>query len=125
MSLNIDRHVLVVDRNAAWGRHVARALEPAGYAVDWAADLESAMDRLEANRHALAIVDADLGLVSGSLAITALRWRHPSLRVVLTASEPTADHADEAHAVGAFFVPKPLHERALRALVEACLAREV
>jgi len=118
----VDPAVLVVDQSRTWCEYVANALEPAGYRVDWTVDTHTALERLEVGLHDLAIVDADLGTRRGADLIAALRRRHPSLRVVLTSGDATDADEDDAHLIGAFFVPKPFGRRALRTLVDACLA---
>jgi DNA-binding response OmpR family regulator len=117
-----DAPVLVVDRSSSWGQYVADALEPAGYQVDWTVDFFVALERCDRTRHALAIIDANLGTQRGADLVVALRRRHPSLRVVLTSEAVTDADEDDAHRVGALFMPKVFRRQALLSLVDACLS---
>jgi len=117
-----DAAVLVVDRSQSWCQYVADALVPAGYHVDWTIDPHAAIELHDPERHALAIVDADLGALRGADLVATFRRRDPSLRVVLTSGTATADHADDAQMIGAFFSPKVFRPQALLSLVAACLS---
>ncbi|HXJ34006.1 MAG TPA: response regulator [Candidatus Eisenbacteria bacterium] len=117
-----DKAVLVVDRSQSWCQYVADALVAAGYHVDWTVDPHTSVDLLDPGRHALAIVDADLGALRAADLVAAFRRRDPSLRVVLTSGTAAAEHADDAQTIGAFFSPKLFRPQALLSLVAACLS---
>lgn len=115
------RRVLVVDTSPTWCLYVADALPSDRYRVDWTADPRVALEKLDVDRHDLAIVDATLGRGRGAEVVAALRNVHPGLRVIVTSAAVTCEDVEQAERAGAFFVPKPLHHGALRKLVDACL----
>jgi len=114
--------VLVIDTSPEWGNHVFDALVPVGCEVDWAGDVDTAMEYLEDARHDLAIVEETLEDLRGRDVIAALRARRPALRAIITVDEFASHHERLTESAGAVVVPKSLDVRALRALVSACFA---
>jgi DNA-binding response OmpR family regulator len=115
--------VLVFDRNVDWARQVMAALRPAGYRVDWTSDLGTAIEWLEETQHVLAIVGTEVDALDAADVVARLRTRRPDLRVLLATADLGMDDEREAELAGAFPVPRDLGRRALRTVVDACVAR--
>jgi CheY-like chemotaxis protein len=85
--------VLLVNQSDFRRRDLGRTLEAMGYGVQPAADLNSALDHLEAGSFDLLITDLRLGDASNE-RLAELRRGHPDLPVVLTSSV-ARDYAEE------------------------------
>jgi len=121
MDYNAAFRVLVIDTSPEWGNRVFDALAPAGCEVDWAGDVETAIEYLDDVRHDLAIVDEVLDDVRGRDIVAALRARRPDLRAIITV-EALPPHHERLDAAGALVVPKSLDACGLRTVVSACFA---
>src|SRR5262245_59814780 len=87
-----ERRVLVLTTDPRAGRHAAAALVVAGIAVDWTADLDTAIEAITERSYDVVIVSAVLGPLDGADAIVALRSYRPDLRALLVGDEATAEH---------------------------------
>ena len=80
------RRVLVVEDNVEVGRFATQILQDLGYATEWAANGEAALERLDANADGFDAVFSDVVMpgMGGIAMAEALRARLPNLPVVLT-----------------------------------------
>jgi len=80
------RRILVVEDNVEVGRFATQILHDLGYATEWAANAEAALDRLGADGDGFDAVFSDVVMpgIGGIALAEALRSRLPHLPVVLT-----------------------------------------
>ncbi len=80
------RRILVVEDNVEVGRFATQILHDLGYATEWAANAEAALDRLGADGDGFDAVFSDVVMpgMGGVALAEALRSRLPHLPVVLT-----------------------------------------
>ncbi len=82
----VGRRILVVEDNVEVGRFATQILHDLGYATEWAANAEAALERLGADGDGFDAVFSDVVMPGmGGIALAkALRRRLPNLPVVLT-----------------------------------------
>jgi DNA-binding NtrC family response regulator len=80
------RRILVVEDNVEVGRFDTQILQDLGYAIQWAANAEAALEQLGADGDGFDAVFSDVLMagMGGIASVEALRRRLPDLPVVLT-----------------------------------------
>jgi signal transduction histidine kinase/ActR/RegA family two-component response regulator len=93
------RRILVVEDNVEVGRFATQILHDLGYATEWAANAEAALDRLGADGDGFDAVFSDVVMPGmGGIALAeALRSRLPHLPVVLTSGYSHVLAEDGSH----------------------------
>jgi serine phosphatase RsbU (regulator of sigma subunit) len=115
--------ILVVDDDAGLRRTLERILSPA-YHVETVAGAGEALERVEAARYDLALVDVRLKEGDGYSLCSAIRERRPYTDVILitgSISEPDEKLFRSLEEGAFYFLFKPFDRRVLLALVERCL----
>lgn len=120
-------HLLVVDDNRANRELLARHLEREGHTWDTAVDGVQALDKLEAGRFDLVLLDLKMPRMDG---IEVLRWmkRDPVLQhvpVIIVSGHQDLPLTVECIQLGAEdYLPKPFDVVVLQARINACLQRK-
>jgi DNA-binding response OmpR family regulator len=112
------KRVLVVDDEATVRFLLSRVLAHAGYAVDVATDGEAALDRIQASRPDLIVLDLMMPGLDGWGVLERLKAMPAPPPVLVVSAHGDSDtplRAAEAGAAG--YMTKPF---ALKALVETC-----
>jgi len=115
--------ILVVDDDAGLRRTLERILSPT-YRVESVAGAPEALERVEAARFDLALVDVRLKEGDGYSLCSAIRERRPHTDVILitgSISEPDEKLFRSLEEGAFYFLFKPFDRRVLLALVERCL----
>ena len=115
--------ILVVDDDAGLRRTLERILSPT-YHVESVAGAPEALERIEAARYDLALVDVRLKEGDGYSLCSAIRERRPHTDVILitgSISEPDEKLFRSLEEGAFYFLFKPFDRRVLLALVERCL----
>ncbi|PLX84135.1 MAG: hypothetical protein C0614_05215 [Desulfuromonas sp.] len=107
----IPRRILVVDDEESIRFTFGVFLGDAGYAVDTAEDLATAVNRLETTRYDVLFLDILLGRDSGITVLEACRNINPHCSVIMVTGAPEIKTAADAVRLGAFdYVTKPVHQ---------------
>jgi two-component system, OmpR family, response regulator RegX3 len=115
--------ILVVDDEQSYRDALAVALQREGFAVDLAADGVEAMDRFEASRPALVLLDVMLPKVSGIDVCREIRARSRVPIIMVTARNAEIDAVVGLEVGADDYVSKPFRLRELIARVRAALRR--
>ena len=103
------RRVLIVEDRDSLRRMLAEALSGEGYAVEAAADAETAIARLRTSAFDLVLTDLKLPGASGLEVLAAARAAQPATPVVVLTGYGTVSTAVEAMKAGAYeFLEKPV-----------------
>lgn len=118
------RCVLIVDDDIDFASSLAGLLSLEGYRTPIAHDAAVALDRLESERVAVALVDVRLGIGDGVDLVRALRQRNPDLVCVMVTAYASIETAVEALKAGAYdYLSKPFYTEELLALLDRCFER--
>jgi two-component system response regulator RegX3 len=115
--------ILVVDDEQSYRDALAVALQREGFAVDTAADGVEAIDRFEASRPALVLLDVMLPKVSGIDVCREIRSRSRVPIIMVTARNAEIDAVVGLEVGADDYVSKPFRLRELIARVRAALRR--
>src|ERR1700683_1580545 len=88
--------ILLVDDDAALGRHLARVLTRGGFEVIHALDSGGALHRIATESWDLLITDIELPGMTGLELLDRVRQRLPDLPVAVLTGNPTVDYAVSA-----------------------------
>lgn len=114
-------HILVVEDSADMRSLLKTSLESAGYSVQVAADGHSALAMQGESPADIVITDLFMPNGNGFEAITALRQRYPSVKIIaMSGAEPQrkTDYFNAAEILGAnATLRKPFHPDALLKLI--------
>jgi len=125
MADTFTMRILVVEDDPTLAEFVAKGLGEAGYAVDVAADGQTAAEKAGAVRPDLAVVDLMLPKLDGLGLIE--RWRHRGLRfpvLILSARRSVDDRVKGLQIGGDDYLTKPFAFAELLARVQALLRRQ-
>ncbi len=101
--------VLVIDDDTAIQQTFYRALSLAGYQVDVVSAGRDALERLNARRYDIVVVDAQLPDIHGLHLLSRIKELYPFIEVLVVTGFGTIDLAVEAIKLGAFhFLTKPV-----------------
>ncbi len=124
MSVPVAARILVVDDDHAFRVSTAALLRDEGYQVEAAADGESAVRALRAQRFDLMLLDLRLPGTDGLRIVEALRLWGEGVPILMISGFGTVDAAVEALHLGADdFLTKPVEPVVLCARVAAVLER--
>ena len=129
--MNADKSVLVVDDDAPIRDSLERILKRNGYAIQTAADGESALEVIRHQPVNLILADLRMPNMDGLQLLKAAKILSPEIEVILMTAYGEVDTAVEAMQTGAFhFIQKPLKRSEIlltiaRALEKQMLAIEV
>jgi two-component system response regulator RegX3 len=115
--------ILVVDDEQSYRDALSVALQREGFAVDTAADGVEAIDRFEASRPALVLLDVMLPRVSGIDVCREIRSRSRVPIIMVTARNAEIDAVVGLEVGADDYVSKPFRLRELIARVRAALRR--
>lgn len=119
----MKERILVVDDEESIRFTFNAFLTDAGYSVETAESLETALQMIEAHSFDAIFLDILLGRESGIRVLQASRESHPNTPVIMVTGAPEISTAAEAVRLGAFdYITKPLHQEDL--LRQAKLAVE-
>ena len=122
----MTRRILIVDDEENQRKALAIGLRLEGYEVFEAKDGEDALVRLDEHVIDLAIVDLMMPGIHGLDLARRMRFRHPTVRVVLTSAYHLTSRQLERAEVGALaFVPKPYRLEELMAFLALKLGNVV
>jgi len=122
MTARVLGRVLVVDDEANITDSVSRALERAGYAVDAAAGLTEAWDRLELTMPDVVICDVRLQEADGMGLLARIKESHPEIAVIMMTGYASIESAVQAIKAGAIdYLAKPFNPGQLRHVVAKAL----
>ncbi len=118
--------ILLAEDNATSRKIIAKILEHAGHQVDLVEDGEEALDRLEAHRYGLIILDMNMPLMGG---LDVLRIHRATVReqpptpVIIFTANATKEAMRDAEAAGAdLYLSKPIEAMALLDAVQKLVA---
>lgn len=115
--------ILVVDDDPSLRRLLGMRLNSSGYQVDTAADGESALGHIAAQRPDLVITDLRMNGMDGMALFDRIRRRDPTLPVLILTAHGTIPEAVEATRRGAYgFLSKPFNSRELLDEIASALA---
>ncbi len=116
--------ILLVEDDAMLGASVRRALERAGYGVDWATTGEEGVAALEAGGYSLALLDLALPVMSGIEALREARARRVTTPVIIVTAKGRLDQRIEGLDAGADdYLIKPFDLDELLARIRAQIRR--
>ena len=116
--------VLLVEDDATIAEFVEKGLREAGFAVDWAADGRSGLQKATAEPYDAAIVDVMLPQMDGLALIDALRAKGVRMPVlILSARRSVDDRVRGLQAGGDDYLTKPFAFAELLARVQALIRR--
>jgi DNA-binding NtrC family response regulator len=117
-------HLLLVDDEPAIADWLKTVLEDEGHDVAVCGDGAAAIDRVQSEEFAVALVDLVLPDGDGIDLLTRLRARDPSLEVIIMTGHSSIQKAVEATKQGAFhFVAKPFEAGEMLTLLAKALER--
>ena len=113
---DIQRTLLIVDDDQAFGQALAAEFSDRGYCVEWLDGLRAVEQKSQLG-YQYAVIDLRLGMDSGLDVIKLLKARSPATMLVLLTGHGSDEVASEATKLGASYVTKPVDidqlERAL------------
>ena len=116
--------VLLVEDDAMLGGGMKRALEKAGYAVDWAHSGDEALAAFAAQTYATALLDLSLPEIGGIEVLTAIRDRSDATPVIIVTASGRGDQKIEGLDAGADdYLVKPFDLDELLARIRAQIRR--
>jgi CheY-like chemotaxis protein len=119
----MTRRVLVVDDDADMRHAINEVLVEQGLVVDTASDGREALERAEAQRPALVILDITLPILDGYAVAASLQRRYGRLPILAMTADGRAPQ--KARRVGAYaYLRKPFELDDLVRMVERGLAAE-
>jgi two-component system, cell cycle response regulator len=122
--MNPPPRILVTDDQADICEVVRAFLESWGCAVDAVTSGRQALDLIASNDYDVAIVDLDLGDMSGLKVLEAVRARSQTAEVVILSGFGTQEHVSEAIGLGASaYIQKPVTFAEVDARVREALAK--
>jgi CheY-like chemotaxis protein len=101
-------HVLIVDDNLAYAQNIAEILETRGCSTTVFETAEEALPRALGPEVACVITDYKLPGMSGVELVRRLRREQPHVRLILISAFADDEVVDDARALGAEFLPKPV-----------------
>lgn len=112
--------LLIAEDDPMLGPGLKRALERAGYSVDWARTGEEAIAAAAAQTYALLLLDLGLPEISGMEALRAIRRRRPEMPIIIVTAQDRAEQKVEGLDAGADdYVVKPFDLGELLARIRA------
>lgn len=121
---NAAMRILLVEDEHALGEWLARALEQAGFRVDWLADGRLAEPVARAGEHDAMVLDLGLPGLDGHQLLRRLRAADARLPVlVLTARDSLAERVSSLNEGADDFLPKPFALAELEARLSALIRR--
>lgn len=122
----MTQKILVVDDEKNIRTTIRYALEAEDHAVDTAMNGEEALQKLDADDYAVALLDLRMPGIDGMELLAKLRNHYPQMRVAIISAHGTVGNAVEAMKLGAIdFVQKPFSPQEIRDLVSSMLARKL
>lgn len=123
MRLPVVARVLIVDDDVATLEVLAQVLGRDGYECLLAEDGRTAMELFNAHEITVALIDFDLPDLTGVQLLREIKWRCPSVPVILMTGSPSQRLMFEASEAGAYtFLTKPIDLTGLRRLVQKASA---
>ena len=111
--------VLIADDEKELRESISATLEHMGFETVLAVDGEEALQKMQDEDFAIAILDVNMPKKSGLEALRVIKEQDPSVLVLMITAHGNVTDAVEALRVGAFnYIEKPVKETHLRALVE-------
>ncbi len=116
--------LLVVEDDSKIASFIVKGLKQAGFAIDHAADGETALHRLTSEPYAAAIVDIMIPKLDGLSLVETIRKRKVKTPVLILSAKRTVDDRVKGLAAGGDdYLPKPFSFSELLARVHALLRR--
>lgn len=116
----MDRSVLVVDDEENLLVLLERILSKEGYSVRTASNAYQALDLVDKETFALAILDIKMFPVDGVVLLSEIKKRSPSTNVVMITAYPTIDTRNECLKIGAStYLTKPIDIQELKTVVQS------
>jgi two-component system NtrC family response regulator len=115
---------MLVEDDESLRRVVQAQISAMGYQVTCAADVDQALEALQANSYELILTDLQLPGRSGLDLLKMCRVDYPDTTVILMTAYGSVPNAVEAMKNGAYdYLTKPLHPYELRALINRAMER--
>jgi DNA-binding NtrC family response regulator len=122
---NVRTRILVVDDEEIVRESLGGWLEKDGYAVERCADGPSALERLEAERWSILVVDLKMPGMNGLEVLEQAKRMHPDLAVVMMTAYATVDTAVAAMKAGAYdYLVKPFDPEELSLMMQKIVAQQ-
>ena len=115
-----SRHILIADDNRDARELIRFLLERSGYTVSEAIDGQDALEKIDAHRPDLVLLDLMMPVMDGWTVLERLRSRADPPRIVVLSGYADQSRAMAAGARG--FVPKPFRPGELLATCSGALA---
>jgi DNA-binding NtrC family response regulator len=115
----MDRTILVVDDEENLLVLLERILSREGFSVRTSSNAYQALDLVDKNTFAVAILDIKMFPVDGVALLAEIKKRSPSTHVVMITAYPTIDTRNECLKIGAStYLTKPLDIHELKSVVQ-------
>jgi len=123
MTGTTKKAILVVDDEITVCKSIRSALVQENYDIDLALSGEEALQKEQAKKYDVMIVDLMMPGISGLDLLKSIKTTSPSVQVIMVTGYPTMKNTLQAMQIGAFdFLPKPFLPADLRNLVAKALA---
>jgi len=117
--------ILVIDDDESVRKTIAKSLEKAGYRVDTVENGAEAIEKSQATRYNLALIDIRLPDMEGTKLLAAMRDTTPKMVKIILTGYPAMENAIEAVNKGAdSYITKPVKIDDLLKLVKMQLAKQ-
>jgi len=120
----VSERILIVDDEDIVVRSCLRALAAEGRVIDSATNGAEALERVEAARYDVLVLDIMMPNVDGLEVLQRVKESHPDIEIVMVTGLSQIDTAVRSMKLGAFdYIPKPFDPEELRLVVERALER--
>jgi CheY-like chemotaxis protein len=115
----VQPNVLVIDDEVAVNNNIRKILAKKGCQIDQATSKAEALEKIQAGRYGLVVLDLRMPGVRGLELLAAVRERQPNARVIIVTGYASIETAVEGARMGAVgYVPKPFTPVELRTAAE-------
>ena len=119
----MEKHLLFVEDDAVLNEVFSRLLEKNGFIVDACLDGKTALKITESERYDAALVDVNLGDVSGFEILRSIKTHRPHIPVIMITAYSNVNDAVKAMKEGAYdYITKPIKEKEIVLMLNNAIA---
>lgn len=123
--VNIQRQVLIVDDEKNIRLTLVQCLEPFGFVIDLAVNGEEALQKIQAKKYAIVLLDLKMPGMSGMEVLRRISEQWSDIKVIVITAHGSIETAVESMKLGAVdFVQKPFAPGEIRDLIQQVLNRD-